>query len=171
METSPNGYKYQRLRSHSGRGGGKTKIQRIRSVFLLGMSEAMAIKSHLHDCLMMSWTRVRTADMPKQMEECLPGLNPAQGSTGKYGMPRVGETVFPREQHTRWLSDTDWSALKTHSPSEWLTLYRLWRLYLGTYTYIHTYIYINVFIYICICVCVYIYVCIYTQLTQIYKCM
>lgn len=32
----------------------------------------------------------------------------------------AGEIVFPREEHTSWLSNTEWSALKTYI----VTLYR-----------------------------------------------
>lgn len=43
-------------------------------------------------------------------------------------MLKAEETVYPREEHTTWLFNTKWSALKTHIQ---VTLYRLSRLYVG----------------------------------------
>ena len=40
---------------------------------------------------------------------------------------RNGKIVFPRENKTNWLSNTEWSSLKTYIQ---VTLYRLNRLYL-----------------------------------------
>lgn len=33
---------------------------------------------------------------------------------GNAGMWRAGEIVFPREEHTNWLFNTNWSAPKTY---------------------------------------------------------
>jgi hypothetical protein len=45
-----------------------------------------------------------------------------------------GRGVFPREEHTNWLSNAKWSTLKRYLQ---VALYRLNRLYLGIYESIH----------------------------------
>lgn len=49
-------------------------------------------------------------------------------------MLRVGETAFLMDEHTNWLSDTKWSALKTYIG---VTLCRLRGYIWGIYVYIH----------------------------------
>jgi hypothetical protein len=53
----------------------------------------------------------------------------------------MGEIIFPRREHTNWLSNSKWQYLKSFMQ---VTLYRLSRLYLEIniciHTYIHTYI-------------------------------
>lgn len=63
--------------------------------------------------------------MPNGMGESPQGLTPTQ-RTGNSDIPRMGETVFSRDEHTNWLPNTRWSALKTYTG---VTLNMLSRLY------------------------------------------
>lgn len=59
------------------------------------------------------------------------GINSSQRPTGKWGMLRTEEIrVFPKAEHTKGLSQTKWSALKTYEP---VTLYRVSKLYVQAY--------------------------------------
>lgn len=79
----------------------------------LGMSEATAINSHQCGYLNMSWINT-AAGMLKRMRERLWRLNHTQRTMGKWGMLGAGKVVFPRENHTRCLSNTKSSALKNY---------------------------------------------------------
>lgn len=48
-------------------------------------------------------------------EESPAVLNSRKRSRVNEGMLNMGKTVFSREEHTDWLSDTKWSALKIHT--------------------------------------------------------
>jgi hypothetical protein len=49
--------------------------------------------------------------------ERLGDLNPTQRLAGHKGMMRVEEVVHFKEEQINWLSNTKWSALKTHITS------------------------------------------------------
>lgn len=51
-------------------------------------------------------------------------------------MLNTGETVFPREEYSNWLPNTEWFVLKMHI---YVSLYRLNRSYLGIRIYIFVY--------------------------------
>lgn len=53
---------------------------------------------------------------------------PTPELTANQGKLRAGGIVLSRGEHTRWLSNPKWSALKTHTS---VTVYRWSRLYLG----------------------------------------
>ena len=135
MEPSPNGYIYKKLlqyREHRGRGGGK--IVRVRgSGSLLPNSVSSNIKSYIHK---VSPTWLSKLELDKdgisdhakvdyKNNQKPPTLHKA--NRGKLG---PGEVVFPREEHTIWLSSANQSALKTYIQ---VTLYGLNKLYVGTY--------------------------------------
>lgn len=70
------------------------------------------MKSHQDDCLNMSRTKT-AVDVLTWMGESPGDPQLHTKNSGHEGMPRVGETVFPGEEHTGWLSSTKCSALKT----------------------------------------------------------
>lgn len=41
-------------------------------------------------------------------------LQPYARTIGKQEIPRVGETDFPREEHTDWVTKAKWPFLKTY---------------------------------------------------------
>ena len=74
------------------------------------------IKYHWHDCLNMSWVSwtPTIAKWTKTSHETRTWvLTPAQITTDNQGRLRAGKTIFLREEHTNWLSNIKWSALKT----------------------------------------------------------
>lgn len=60
-------------------------------------------------------------------------------TTGNEGMPRVGEIIVLRDEHTNWLSNTKQSTLNTYIQGIY---YKLRRLYLCIYEYVCIYIYV-----------------------------
>ena len=92
-----------------------------------------------YNCLNMSWTRTTTTTMPSAHQRNTSPQSYTE-TIRNVAILRVGEIVFARVQHTNWISNTRWSALKTCIQ---ITLYRHSRLV----------IYRNVWG-ICECVCV-----------------
>ena len=80
---------------------------------LLGTSEATFIRSHQHDFLVFLYkdNNNRHADMGRGK------LTKPQPSTKnrQQGDAESGRNSLPREQHSHWLSSTEWSDLKTHT--------------------------------------------------------
>lgn len=99
----------------------KLKLLKLKCVDKL--SEAIPTKSHHHDYLNMILTRTATIGIAE--------VNRGKTTTGNQEMLRA--QVSPKKEWTDWLSNTEWSALKTCLQ---VALYRPSRLYLGIYVYI-----------------------------------
>lgn len=72
-------------------------------------------------------TKNDTKNHAKVSGKNLREINIKQRTTGKKGMLLAGKIVFYREEHTNWLSNTKWLALRRYIQA---TSYRLNRLYL-----------------------------------------
>jgi hypothetical protein len=83
----------------------------------------------------LSWLSKHARRMPA-------GFSPTQRPTGKSGILRaVGESVFPRGEHTNCLCNTKWSALKTYAyTSNIIQTEQIVFVCLGTHTHTHTHI-------------------------------
>lgn len=124
-------------RTYQKRGWKDCKIQRIKEfavrLHLLGMAEAVAIKSHQLDCLNMNWTRQQTtidisrlgggeSTKPQPYTKDFRQLRNTMG--GRNSVSQGRSYKLP----TQFVSNTKWSALKTYT-------YCTYWVY--TYTHIH----------------------------------
>lgn len=92
--------------------------------YLLGMLRHTPINSHQHDFQKMTGTRTTARDKSKWT-----GESPKASTLHKelHSTANRGETVFPREKHINWSSNTKWAILKTYVH---VTIKRLSMLYL-----------------------------------------
>lgn len=100
-------------------GGKRTNIdcknQKIRGyairLCLLGNSETMSIKFQKRCQQIVSYVRMALMNMPNLIEKSSWDLSPPQRATKNWGRMTAGKVIFPRKEHTSWLSSTKWSVL------------------------------------------------------------